>query len=561
MRARAQLAAACLVTLAAATDGGAVLFRVLDPVAANDTVTFAGAFGAPGAVTHVRFCDGGGACAAAPVSVPSSSTVRATVPAGLDPASTLNATLLGAAGAALASAAVNAPQVAWWQGEGASPAAGGADALVGHAVRLFGRSLAWAGGACLPFSRAAAPPPARVYAAPLGGGGLVPLRVTFASCYRVEAVVPPGVELGAPYAILLDNGLRGPGVPAGGAATVVPRLTFGAADDGWPAARFYLNVTGAASPSPECNTVPQCLATAAAAGGGTVVVPAGTFSVCQNWLFPDRVALVGAGRGQTIMQWPARCQTASLFYPELNANTAKALPIVSGEPSARWRLEDMDLYCQAKAALGYQPTLGTNFIGLGIANDLYNAGAGGYGGSSARIARVNISFDLRLFPGVQIGNAFAAYSSADFSLVDSYVSHKGNCAAQWPHNCIMHVTNATNGEVRGVEFDMGCQATAVESSSRMFMADNTFKETEVWSGVPSTTGGSEFSTIDPPHVAEHYYWGNNSYTGNPASAERWESFTTDGGADCVYNDTVLAQVANPVRAAQRAGAPRPRGAP
>lgn len=201
--------------------------------------------------------------------------------------------------------------------------------------------------------------------------------------------------------------------------------------------------------------------------------------------------------------------------------------------------------CQAKAALGYQPTLGTNFVGLGIANDLYNAGAGGYGGSSARIARVNISFDLRLFPGVQIGNAVAVYSSADFSLVDSYVSHKGNCAAQWPHNCIMHITNATNGEVRGVEFDMGCQASAVQSSSRMFMADNVLRETEVWAGVPSTTGGNEFSTIDPPHVAEHYYWGNNSYTSNPRSAERWESFTTDGGADSVYNDTVLSQVANP----------------
>ena len=38
---------------------------------------------------------------------------------------------------------------------------------------------------------------------------------------------------------------------------------------------------------------------------------------------------------------------------------------------------------------------------------------------------------------------------------------------------------------------------------------------------------------------------NCSYTGNVKAAERWESFTTDGGADAFYNETVAAQVANP----------------
>ena len=65
----------------------------------------------------------------------------------------------------------------------------------------------------------------------------MPLDVVFASCYRVEAVVPPGVRLGVPYELRLDNGLRGPGIPAGGAAAVVPRLVFGATDGGWPATR------------------------------------------------------------------------------------------------------------------------------------------------------------------------------------------------------------------------------------------------------------------------------------------------------------------------------------
>jgi hypothetical protein len=320
-----------LSLLLPAPPASAALFRLLDPVSANDTVTFAGSFGAAGAAAAVSFCDGSGRCERAPLSAPSSATARATVPAALDPGSTLSATLLSAAGAALqAAVVVNAPQVAWWQGEGASPASGGADALVGRRVRLVGKSLAWAGGRCLPFSRAAAPPPVRVEAVELASGAVVPLAVAFASCYRVEAVVPPGVQLGVPYALRLDSGLRGPGIPVGGAATVVPRLVFGAADDGWPSARFYLNLSGAPNPSPDCNSVPQCLATAAAAGGGTVVFPPGNFSVCQNWLLPDRVALVGAGRGKTLVQWPTRCTTASLFYPEINANTAKALPIISG---------------------------------------------------------------------------------------------------------------------------------------------------------------------------------------------------------------------------------------
>ena len=86
-----------LSLLTPAVLGAPVLYRLLDAVSANDTVTFAGSFGAPGAVTSVSFCDGSGRCISSPVSVPSSTTVRATV-AALDPASTLNATLLGPSG-------------------------------------------------------------------------------------------------------------------------------------------------------------------------------------------------------------------------------------------------------------------------------------------------------------------------------------------------------------------------------------------------------------------------------------------------------------------------------
>jgi hypothetical protein len=92
-----------------------VLYRVMDPVSFNDTLTLAGAWGGPGAAASISFCDGSGRCQQAPLAAPSSSTARATVPA-LDPASTLNVTLLSASGAPLLSAVVNAPRVTWWHG-------------------------------------------------------------------------------------------------------------------------------------------------------------------------------------------------------------------------------------------------------------------------------------------------------------------------------------------------------------------------------------------------------------------------------------------------------------
>ena len=522
------------------------IYRAVTPVAANQTLVLTG-FGLQGAAA-IRFCDALAACATAPLSLPASLTVRATVPPGLHPGSTLTATLLAAGGAPLgggASLTLNAPLVDWWQGAGATPSLGGAGALLGRRLRLIGRNLAWAGGRCLPFTLQAAAPAVRVLAVEVATGATVPFPApTFASCYRVDVVVPTaGLTPGVAYALRLDSGLVGPGIGADGTTEVVPSLTFAA--DAWPGAVFYVNVSGALAPSPNCNTVPQCLATAEAAGGGTVVLPAGLLEVCESWRFGNGVALTGAGRGKTVVWWPSWCSTAVTFDPR-EPNSSGGLPIISGAPGARWRLSDLDLYGQGSGAHGYQPPLGTDFVGLGVPRDPVNAGASGYGGSSAQIHRVNISFDLRMTPQIQLGNAFAVYGASDFALVDSYIGHWGSCSSQWPHNCAMHITNSSNGEVRGNVFDMGCQAMAVESSSRMFFSDNVYSEVSVWTGTPigSSNGGHEWSTIDPPHVSEMQYMGNCTYTGRYDAYVRWESFTTDGGADAFYNETALSQVAN-----------------
>lgn len=141
------------------------LYRTVTPVASNETLVIAG-FDLQN-ITGVRFCDGTPACVVAPLSLPASLTVRATVPA-LSPRSTLTAELLTGGGVVAASATLNTPQVEWWQGARAAPSAGGAGALFGHHLRLIGRSLAWREGRCLPFTRQAAPPAVRVIAVEAG---------------------------------------------------------------------------------------------------------------------------------------------------------------------------------------------------------------------------------------------------------------------------------------------------------------------------------------------------------------------------------------------------------
>jgi len=536
--------AAAVSALLPRTRGQATLYRALTPVSANETALFSGSRLTTAA--SVRFCDAALACASAPLLAPASITVRAAVPASLSRTSTLNATILDASGGALLSTVLNAPIVDWWQGSGATPSVAGAPgALFGERLRLVGRNLAWVDGACLPFTKQASPvaPTVRVRAAPLGGGAPLELRVLAASCYRIEVALPAAGAPGS-YAISVSTGLTGPGIGAAGFTTVIADLGIGF--EAWPAAVFFLNVSGVPAPSPHCNSVGECIATAGAAGGGTVVAPAANIIVCEQWIFPNNVALRGAGRGKTVFWWPSWCGTPVTFDPADDPNTSGGLPIVAGAPGARWKMADMDLYGQAFGGRGYQPVLGTDFVALGYSHKK-NAGSGGSGGSSARIERVNITFDLRATPAIQIGNAFAAYGAFDFSLVDSFISHRGSCSAQWPHNCAAHITNSSNGEIRGVVMEMGCQAYAIESSSRMYIADTEFVETNVWTGtdVQSSNGGVEFSTIDPPHVSELHYMANCSYTGNVKAAERWESFTTDGGADAFYNETVAAQVANP----------------
>lgn len=497
---------------------------------ANDTVVYAGA-GLEGA-SSVAICDCSGGCASAPLLLPAASTVRVALPPSLNASCTLNSSILDSNGIELAQYVLNLPQVSWFRSTGATPSLPSSPSIItGAPLRLMGRSLAWEGGNCLPFTQQPNGPIAatvRVYAQPVRGGATVPLPVTFASCYRVDVVPPADGSLATgEYNIRLDNGLRGSGVDTDGAVQVLSSVTIGP-DMTWPTATFTVNVTVG------CDTITACLAVAGAAGGGTVILPAGTWTVYGDQLyFPDQVALVGAGRGTSIIYWPPYAQTAVAFDPHF-PNTSEGEPIISGaSPGARWRMSDLSLLCRATGGIGYQPVLGTDFIGLRL------------GSVGVRIQRVDVTFDLRALPAIQIGNAFSSWGAADVLLEDVSFTHKGSCSSQWPHNCALYVTNSSGVELSRVNATMGCQAYAIESSSRVFFVDSTLHESDVWDGIGSSNGGAEFSTIDAPHVSELYYYGNNSYVGNVGALERWESFTTDGGADSFYNMSIAGAVVWP----------------
>lgn len=270
---------------------GAVVFRVVEPVSVNDTFLAAG-YGLE-EVTYVKFCDGRGDCAVTKLLMPASQTVRAVMPATLNAQSTVSAELLDISGRAVAAvAAVNVPIVSWWQSSGADR---GPAALLGAPLRMFGRNLAFEGGRCLPFTRQSVPisPVVSARAVDLSNGVSTALHVSFASCYRVDVLIPNGPDIhsdGRPYDIRLSNGLHiGPGISPEGDTIVIRNVTFGIQE--WPAAVFRVNFTGFANPSPNCNSIAECLSTAGAAGGGTVLIPNGTWTVCESWLFPDQVRI------------------------------------------------------------------------------------------------------------------------------------------------------------------------------------------------------------------------------------------------------------------------------
>ena len=354
------------------------------------------------------------------------------------------------------------------------------------------------------------PPTAlRVLASPVGGGSNVSLPLLACSCYRLTVDTSPLV-LGTAYDIYVANGLASASMPGSPAVALAARALLAVAPPAPPSSVFTVGV------SPGCARVSSCIATAEAAGGGTVTVPAGTYVQTggESLAFAGSAGAVvvrGAGRGATTIVWPV-------------GTGLPHTPPVTGNGS--WALTDLTLAMYAAPQPGAQPPLGLDFVHVGAF------------AAAVALARVDVIHDQSAYPGIQIGNALSLLGAAYVALVDVSVTHVGNCAAQWPHNQALYVSNSTDVLVRGCAFANGCPGWSVSAAQRVHISDCAFVS------LGDVSQGQGVNSLDAPHVTQDFYYGNCSDAGRPAAPERWETMTSDGPGG-FFNGSATAASDNP----------------
>lgn len=334
------------------------IYGAMEPVAGGDIVTLAGD-GLPNATLVL--------CSGSPVSCgpvealgPTAYAVKFTLPAANPPAvSTVTATT---AGGESANISLGLPQVDWFSAPGAADALAAAP---GGLLSLFGRNLAFdATGRCLPWTAqggGSVSGAATVVATPAGRPPSDPTAVVLApwagdavsrgvrSCFRLDCAIPASLA-GGPWDVYVTaNGLAG--LDASAAPPAVSGLRI-AAPPAWPPQAWTLGS------SPGCDDLAACLVTSGAAGGGTVRVPAGTWSMPGSALlsFPSApVAVAGAGRDASTVVWE---QGVSM-------GPACAGGVVSSAfPGARWALSDLSLVVRSACRPGAQPPNGMPIVAV-----------------------------------------------------------------------------------------------------------------------------------------------------------------------------------------------------
>jgi len=482
-------ALALLAPAAAAASAAPLLFRVGPKHAApNDTFIVSGV-GLAAATVLLCPLRGAPACFAAPLAAPAwDGGAKVTLPA---PPRAFSVRACAAGGGACSDGAqaqrftVNAPRPAWALGEGGG--GGGARAAsvaAGGTLRVFGAALALdaASGACPPLRAGGGGGGARAAATvslcawPGGGAPCLALAPPApASCFRLDAAVPAATPPGA-YALVVDNGLAS-SLDGAGAADAPLRIDV-FARAAWPAATWRVGT--------DCGLV-DCLAAAAAAGGGTVALPAGVFDVPRDaaLALAPRVALVGAGAGASVLRWAA------------NSAAGARAPALA---------------CRGGARVRALTLLATSPVGVG----LHFAG-----GAGCEADGVNVTLDVPL-DGPPVGAAFAADGATGFSLTNSALSQRGNCSLSWPHNTAYTVWSSADGLVANNSFACWCQSHSTDASTRVAFDGNT-----VVALGPRASQGGGYSSFGGP--LEHIYEGRHREVGNADPALRkYESMTFDG---------------------------------
>jgi hypothetical protein len=156
------------------------------------------------------------------------------------------------------------------------------------------------------------------------------------------------------------------------------------------------------------------------------------------------------------------------------------------------------------------------------------------GAVGVRLERVSVIEDLTHAPEFNAGNPLRIFDARGAHVQDSEFTLLGGCGQHWPGNVPLSVHNSSDVAVLGSRFTSSCQGYCLTSTVRLVVADC------VITSVGDVSQGSGFGTDNgAPYTAEHFYFGNNSDTGNVAAQMRWETMTFDG-ASGYYNGTVVA---------------------
>ena len=284
--------------------GSGTFFYASSPTHANETLLLLGG-PSPGmlAAAFIQLC---AAATAACTLLPNVQRAAASAKAVLPPALPLDVyTVAPCAAAEAATCAppspllVNAPRVAWQQGD-----AGEAAASPSGYIRLFGSALAFSApplARCVPTLRGSggggAASAASVSLLPAGAAAAaaIPLPLSFASCYALTAAIPASTPPGD-YTLQVANGLPSCGLVNASAAGALLRLRV-VPPAPWPTQVFDVAALGG---------VWKALDAAAANGGGTVFFPRGRYAFDANNTLnaiPPRTTLQGEGTDLVEFYW------------------------------------------------------------------------------------------------------------------------------------------------------------------------------------------------------------------------------------------------------------------
>jgi hypothetical protein len=324
---------------------------------------------------------------------------------------------------------LNQPDVRWYLTGGSNDGV----AAPGSVVRLVGKCLSFANTAegtffCGPRSTKLGGlgfgmiNDTQVALATPDGAAYFPTEIVFSSCYRVDFIVPPGLQPGT-YAILLNNNLLA-GVGANVSSVEVANAT------NWPSQSFVVSQYG---------TLQECLQAANASGGGIVYIPNGTYFMApgEQIILGQFVQLAGAGPANSLLRW------------DNNDPGSNPAAFIQGLPGTSWKIYNISFVFTSRVN---RALLIQQCVGCEVDN-----------------VQVLVSVPITLSP---VQNSLAIVGSTNWAVSNSVFLHQGNCNASWPSNTAYYIATSQSGIFMGNTFSCWCQGHSTDASRRIIFESN-----------------------------------------------------------------------------------------